>query len=51
MEPGATHGMVHFPEDGGEDSLRGLSSCKAHLTKASTIVTDEGGFVHRAVVT
>lgn len=51
MKPGATHGMFHFPEDGGEDSPRGLISCKAHLTEARTIVTDEGRFFHCAVVT
>lgn len=51
MKPGATHSMFHFPEDGGEDGQRSLSSCKANLTEARTIVTDEGGFVHRAVVT
>lgn len=51
MKPGTTHGMFHFSEDSGEDSLRGLSSCKAHLTEARTIVTNEGGFVHLVVVT
>lgn len=42
--------MFQFPNDGGEDSQRGLSSCKAHLAEARTIVTDEGCAVHRAVV-
>lgn len=43
--------MFHFPKNGGEDSQRDPSSCKAHLTEARAIVTDDGGVVHCAVVT